>query len=279
MKKILITGAGSYIGTSFEDYVKEKFSDKYTVDTLNMIDENWRKYDFCGYDIVFHVAGIAHRKETKENSSLYYKVNRDLAAETAKKAKEQGVKQFVFLSSMSVYGKETGMINKDTNLLPKTHYGRSKLEAEKKIEELKSSFFKIVVLRPPMVYGKGCPGNFGAVVKIVKKLPVFPKVKNRRSMIHIENLCCYVMLCIEKEFSGTFCPQNSEYMNTSEMAATIAEKLGKKIHFSRLMGLLVKCMMPFVPKIKKAFATLVYEKDGELISSSKTNRQSVMESV
>ena len=279
MKKILITGSGSYIGTSFEKILNDNFSDEYIVDTVDMIDGTWRKYDFSGYDSVFHVAGIAHRKETKENAELYYAVNRDLAIETAVKAKEQGVSQFVFLSSMSVYGKESGSITKNTFLLPKTHYGRSKAQAECKINELVSQSFKVVILRPPMVYGKGCPGNFNTVVKIVKKLPVFPKVNNRRSMIYIEALCCFVEKCIKNNVSGIYCPQNAEYMNTSEMARAIGEKLGKDIRLSKVLGFIVKCMMPFVPKLRKAFGTLVYDIDDAQLVSEKTNRQTVMESV
>ena len=128
MKKILITGANSYIGTSFEKYLKENYPDEYIVDTVDMIDGSWREKSFAGYDSVFHVAGIAHQKETKKNAHLYYEVNRDLAVETAKKAKSEGVKQFIFLSSMSVYGMDTGVITKETKPNPKSNYGKSKFQ-------------------------------------------------------------------------------------------------------------------------------------------------------
>ncbi|MBR5858876.1 MAG: NAD-dependent epimerase/dehydratase family protein, partial [Clostridia bacterium] len=182
MKKILITGANSYIGTSFETYLKENFPDDYVVDTVDMIDGTWHEKSFAGYDSVFHVAGIAHQKETKENAHLYYEVNRDLAIEIAKKAKDDGVKQYIFLSSMSVYGVETGVITKETEPNPKSNYGKSKLQAEQGISSLASDDFKVCILRPPMVYGRGCKGNFQTVVKIVKKSPVFPNVKNKRSI-------------------------------------------------------------------------------------------------
>ena len=127
MKKILITGANSYIGTSFEKYIKENYPNDYIVDTVDMIDDSWREKNFSGYDSVFHVAGIAHQKETKENAHLYYEVNRDLAIETAKKAKSDGAKRFIFLSSMSVYGMDTGVITRETEPNPKSNYGKSKL--------------------------------------------------------------------------------------------------------------------------------------------------------
>ena len=103
MKKILITGANSYIGTSFEKYIYENYRDGYQIDTLDMIDPNWKEYDFSGYDSIFHVAGIAHvdvGNVSKETEKLYYQVNCDLAYETALKAKKSKVKQFIYMSSI-----------------------------------------------------------------------------------------------------------------------------------------------------------------------------------
>ena len=185
MKKILITGANSYIGMSFENYVKKYYSGDYEVDTVDMIDGSWREKDFSGYDTVFHVAGIAHQKETKENAHLYYAVNRDMAIETAQKAKKDGVEHFVFLSSMSVYGMETGIITPQTVPNPKTNYGISKWQAEQGMETLISTTFKVAVVRPPMVYGEGCKGNYQTMAKLARKLPFFPWVENQRSMLYM----------------------------------------------------------------------------------------------
>ena len=263
MKKILITGANSYIGVSFENYMNQ-WADEYSVDTVDMIDGTWREKDFGGYDAVFHVAGIAHKKETKENSEIYYKVNRDLAVETAKKAKEDGVKQFIFLSSMSVYGMDTGVITKDTVPTPKSNYGKSKLQAEEGINALSSDDFKVCTLRPPMVYGKDCKGNFQTVVKIVKKSPVFPRIKNERSMIYIDNLASFVKLCVDRELCGLYFPQNKEYVTTVDMAKGIAAKLEKKRYFSYLLGCGVFVLRPFVSMAKKGFGTLTYLNTEEL---------------
>src|SRR5690554_6259245 len=76
MKNILITGKNSYIGTSLENWLMREL-DKYKVDTVDMKDGSWKEKDFGSYDVVFHVAGIAHIKETNDNQDLYYKVNRD----------------------------------------------------------------------------------------------------------------------------------------------------------------------------------------------------------
>ena len=258
MKKILITGSGSYIGESFKEYLKQ-YGEEYSTDTLDMQRADWREHDFSGYDVVYHVAGIAHRKETSENAHLYYEVNRDLALEVARKAKSEGVSQLIFLSSMSVYGIERGVITPDTPLAPKSNYGRSKMEAEEGMAELASEDFAICTLRPPMVYGKGCKGNFVSVVSLVRKLPFFPRVENRRSMIYIDNLSSFVKMAIDRELSGLYFPQNREYMNTSQMAMGIAEGLGKKCRLSRLLGFGVKLLMPFVSMAKKGFGTLIYE--------------------
>lgn len=263
MKKILITGANSYIGMSFEKYINENYSDNYIVDTVDMIDGTWREKDFSGYDAVFHVAGIAHQKETKENKSLYYKVNTELAVETAQKAKDAKISQFVFLSTMSVYGVNTGIITKETQPNPKSNYGRSKLEAEKRLEELQNNEFKVCIIRPPMVYGDGCKGNYQTIIKIVKKFPFFPKIKNQRSLIHIDNLCSFIEMVVRENLSGKFYPQNEKYVRTDEMAMDIAKSMGKKIRLSATLGFFVKCMRPFFGVVQKAFGNLTYEETEE----------------
>lgn len=258
MKKILITGANSYIGQSFEQYMLQ-YKDAYQVDTLDMIGDGWREAELSGYDVIFHVAGIVHQKETDENRDLYYKVNRDLVEELAQKAKTAGVSQFVFMSTMSVYGMESGVITPDTKPAPVNLYGKSKLEAEGLLNALQDESFTVTVLRPPMVYGKGCPGNFQMLLTLVKKSPVFPAVKNCRSMIFIDNLCAFVHLVIEKKCSGVFFPQNRECANTTEIARIMAKVLQRKVFFSRLAGLGVKLLIPVFGKAKKAFSTLIYK--------------------
>lgn len=258
MKKVLITGANSFIGMSFEEYLGS-FGDSYQVDTVDMIDGSWRDMDMSGYDAVFHVAGLAHQKETEDNANLYYAVNRDLAIEVAKKAKADGVGQFVFLSTMSVYGINSGIITKETIPQPKSNYGSSKLQAEEEINSLSDEFFAVAILRPPMVYGMGCRGNFQTVVKIAMKSPVFPKINNMRSMIHIRNLCSFVKMCVDKKLSGLFFPQNREYVRTDRLALLVAKKKNKPLYLSVLCGIGVVLLKPFITTVEKAFGTLIYK--------------------
>lgn len=258
MKKILITGANSYIGTSFEKYMAQ-WPEKYQIDTVDMIDGTWREKDFSGYDTVFHVAGIAHQKETQENAELYYKINRDLAFDTAVKAKTDGVKQFIFLSSMSGYGLETGVITKETVPTPKSNYGKSKLQAEELLNGLADETFKVAILRPSMVYGKGCKGNYRTLSKLACKLPIFPAVKNERSMLYIDNLSEFVRLMIENEEKGIFWPQNTEYSNTTDLVKMIARVHGKKIAIIPGFAWLLKIFGCFSGIVNKAFGDLIYE--------------------
>lgn len=259
MKNILITGSGSYIGTSFERFITLHFPDDYTVFTIDMVDSSWRKLDFSRYDCIFHVAGIVHQKETKDNASLYYSVNRDLAIEVAQKAKEEGVKSFIFMSSMSVYGMDTGVITRDTIPAPKSNYGKSKLQAEQGIAALEGQGFSVCIVRPPMVYGEGCKGNYQALVRIAKTFPVFADYKNQRSMIHIDNLSEFVKSAIDKQLSGIHLPQDREYICTCKMVQQIAKKMGKNLR-------LLKILNPFIAFLKrctkmgnKAFGDLIYQ--------------------
>lgn len=257
MKRILITGANSYIGTSVEKWLL-RFPEQYIIDTIDMHGETWKEKDFSKYDIIFHVSGIAHIKETKKNQELYYKVNRDLAFETAKKAKNDGVKQFIFLSSMSVYGIESGVINRNTSPKPKSSYGKSKFEAEELINTLQDSSFTVSIIRPPMVYGKGCKGNYPRLVSLAINLKFFPRVNNIRSMIYIDNLSKFVQQLIENRSDGLFFPQNEEYVNTSEMVKLIAEAHGKKIGMTKLFNPFIKLLN--IKSVKKLFGVLVYDK-------------------
>lgn len=267
MKKILITGANSYIGVSFEKYM-EKFGDEYSVDTADMIGDEWKNKDFSTYSVVFHVAGIAHSdngKLTAEQEALYKNVNFTLAVETAKKAKADGVKQFVFMSSAIVYGASAPVgkkkvIKAETEPSPANYYGESKLQAEKGIAALETETFRTVILRPPMIYGKGCKGNYRALEKFAGKLHFFPYVVNERSMLYVDNLAAFVKLMIDKNESGVFFPQNDEYTNTSLMVKSIAAARGRKMRLVKGFTPLIRFLGLFTGLVNKAFGNLTYDK-------------------
>lgn len=274
MKRVLITGAGSYIGTSVENWLK-KWPDKYEVTVLDMMGDKWKEFDFHGFDAVYHVAGIAHADITnvsEERKKLYYQVNCDLAAETAQKAKEAGVKQFIYMSSLLVYGdrgsgsyKDKMFIHPETKPQPSNFYGDSKWQAELKLEKIKSPDFNIAILRPPMIYGKGCKGNYNSLVKIALKTPLFPKGDNERSILYIGNLCEFIRLLVESGEGGIFWPQNKAHVKTSDFISFIARAHRKKVKISKGLDWLIDVGSHMPGKVgrlvNKAFGSLAVDED------------------
>lgn len=263
-KKILIVGANSYIGTSFEKWLL-KNSDSYKVNIIGTLKDEWKTISFADYDSILHVAGIAHVSADPKMESLYYKINRDLAIEVASKAKSEGVAQFIFMSSIIIYGKdgrigEKRVITKSTEYAPVDFYGRSKLEADLGIQELVSEKFKPVIIRTPVVYGPGCKGNFPKLIKLTKKSPVFLDIENQRSMIYIDNLCEFLRLIVDNESSGVFYPQNKEYVSTSEVVLTAANIMNKKVYMINALNVLLKAVASKVELLNKVFGNKVYDK-------------------
>lgn len=271
MKKVLIAGANSYIGVSFENYAAEKYSDQLNIETVDMIDGSWRQKDFSSYDIVYHVAGIAHAdvgNVSEETRKKYYAINTDLAIENAKKAKVEGVKQFIFMSSAIVYGDSDSYgkvkrVTASTKPKPANFYGDSKWQADKGVRRLADDNYIVAVLRPPMIYGKNSKGNYSALAKIAKKLPIFPDIKNERSILYIENLCEFLCQIMIRSEGGIFWPQNSEYMRTSELVKIIGNVNGHKIRVSKVWNWVVDIAFHIPGKISglanKAFGNLSYD--------------------
>ena len=257
---ILITGASSYVGTSVEKWIKSHSNHR--VDTLDMQKDTWRDADFSQYDVIYHVAGIAHVNAKANMEALYYKVNRDLTIEVAQKAKEDGVKQFIFMSSMIVFHESRSlkpeMITSDTQPCPNGFYGDSKLQAEKGLHELESDTFKVCILRPPMIYGPHSKGNFPRLIQLAAKTPLFPDFHNQRSMLYIDNLAEFVLQAVERQLSGTFYPQNRELSDTVEIIRYFAKAQNHKVWFAKWLNPFVRLASHFMQPINKMFGTYYY---------------------
>lgn len=263
MRNILITGKNSYVGKSLGNYLN-KSPDKYNIDFISLRNDEWKNIDFSKYDVLFHAAAVVHKKEKPEMESMFIKVNKDLAIEVAKKAKNEGIKQFIFISTMSVYGTD-GEIGKDivigpsTEPNPKNYYGKSKLSAEIELNKLNDDNFKVLVLRPPMIYGPNCTGNYARLEKFALKSPLFPMIENKRSMLSIYKLCEDVKGYIDQEKYGLFLPQDETYANTSLLVKKIARENGRRLYLSKTLGFIVKIAFKRVKVLKKIFGNLIYK--------------------
>ena len=261
MKRVLITGANSYVGTNVEAWLK-KTPDEFEVDTVSTFDDEWKKADFTKYDVVFHVAGIAHVDAKKKMEPLYRKVNTGLTIEVAKWAKEHGIKHFIFMSSGIVFREskslKANIVTPETKPNPNGFYGDSKLQAEIGLHELEDESFKVAILRPPMIYGPNCKGNFMRLAKLGTVTPVFPAFHNKRSMLYIDNLSEFVKQIILREKEGTFYPQNKELADTVEIVKAFAKQNNHKLHVWKWLNVFVYIGSPFIRSLNKMFADFYY---------------------
>lgn len=258
MKRVLITGAGSYVGSHIENWLN-RFPSLYYVESVSTINNLWKEVDFSSFDVVVDVAGIAHIKITTKMKDLFYSVNRDMTVDICKTVKAAGVKQFIFLSSMNVYGDDCGIVTDVNKVNPSSFYGDSKLQADNIIQEMNDLTFSVVSVRPPAIYGKGCKGNYPLLIKYAKKVPVFPDYKQHKSLIYIDNLCEFIKLLIDNHSKGIFCPQNAEYTSTSEIVRTIAKFSNHKIWFTRLFNPFVWLAVKSFRFVQRAFDEDAYE--------------------
>lgn len=262
MKKILITGAGSYVGESVRRYILSTSSD-FQIDAVDTMGDNWKKTDYSQYDVVYHVAGIAHVNADPKMEALYYTVNRDLTIEVAKHAKAAGVKQFIFMSSQIVFHEsqslKTEVLTASTKEDPNGFYGDSKLQAELGIKPLEDENFKVCILRPCMIYGPNAKGNFPRLAKLACKTPIFPCWHNKRSMLYIDNLAEFVKQAVLRELSGTYYPQNRELADTVEIIRFFAKAAGHRIWITRLLNPFVWLGSFVLQPINKMFATYYYD--------------------
>lgn len=262
MINVRITGRSSFIGGAVAGRLGE-FPGAYRTDLVSLRGNAWRTEGFRGADCVVHCAGIAHIKPDPGMEGEYMRVNRDLAIEAARRAKADGAAHFIFLSSIIVYGEaspagERKVIGPDTPTAPANFYGKSKLEAEQGILALADENFTVSVIRPPMVYGKGCKGNYNTLSALARKLPLFPAMENHRSAIYVGNLAECIRLIIDGRLGGIFCPQDESITSTRAIAERIAHVHGKKMRFMRGLDPLVR-LMGRRGVVRRAFGDMAYD--------------------
>lgn len=268
--RILITGKKSYIGNSVKTWLNKK-EPTFVVHEISLRNIDLKTISFKNYDAIFHVAGIAHISSNKKMIPIYFKINRDLAIDVAKKAKQEGVKQFIFTSTMAIYGDDRPIgdftpidIKKPS---PTNAYGQSKLAADEAIQKLHDEHFNVSILRLPMVYGVNSKGNFHKLVAISTKIGLFPKIRNVRSALHINNLSKLVNFIINNKISGVLYPQDAKYFNTNEFIQKYRESLGKKTFFFPLTSFFFILLSIFNKSINKIYGNKYYETKHSILDS------------
>lgn len=256
MKKVLITGMNGYIGKEFEKWINRN-DINIKLDFISVRNKNWEIINFFEYDSILHLAGIVH--DSNATREEYFRINEELTISLAEKAKKNNVKQFIFLSTMNVFGIEEGNITLNTKINPVTDYGVSKLNAETNLLKMRSGSFNVSIVRPPVVYGNKSPGNFSRLIKLSKLVRLFPEIYNQRSMIYIDNLCNFLYLLIKNNENGIFHPQNNYYVSTAQIIKEISKSNRKKIFFTNKFNYLLKQNMVFSKSLKKMFGNLTYD--------------------
>jgi nucleoside-diphosphate-sugar epimerase len=247
MSKILITGANSFVGNNFR-----KYSISGDTETISLLGFKPGDIDFSSFNVVLHLAAIVN-KSGKIPEEEYMRVNRDLCLRVAEKAKSSGVRQFVFMSTLKVYG-ETGkkeIRNEDSVCRPDDAYGRSKLEAESRLRKLEDENFRVAIIRSPLIYGEGAKANMLKIIKLVNLFPILPfgKLGNMRNYTYIENLVGFIDRIIETKASGTFIIMDDTAISTTLLVKYISQSLDKKVYLFKLPKVILKACTYILPGI------------------------------
>lgn len=256
-RNLLVTGSSGFVGSSFMDSAKGHIK----IRSVSLQNTRVEEMDFDRIDIILHLAGIAHRMEKTEDS-LYYDVNYQLTKDLAIAAKASGVRHFIFVSTIKVYGDDYELLTPETECKPNDAYGKSKLMAETALEELGSDDFRVSIVRPPLIYGPQVKGNMQKIVNLIEKRRVIPfgNINNKRSMVAVDNLVALLDRIIETGKSGLFLIQDSEPVSTSKLISEIAKCKGKQINLISIPIVLRYTMKLIVPEIyKRLFGSLVVD--------------------
>lgn len=260
--QILVIGKNGFISTSFQNYMKRYPA--VGVDAISARNESWKEYNFSKYDVVYNTTGLAHNDARMGTDEQFMALNRDLPEALAKKAKSEGVKTFINMSSMIVYGDMSELGSKeritvDTVPRPSGIYGESKLAGEAKLQALEDMDFHVAIIRSPLVYSEHAVDNFLKLINYAKKGFVFPNIENARSMIYSDNLCELVKLIAENNSSGIFYPQQDEYICTSKLVKDVANACGRKMWITKIFNPILYILSKNMMFIRKVFGSLAYD--------------------
>ncbi|SNR14905.1 NAD-dependent epimerase/dehydratase family protein [Tenacibaculum jejuense] len=259
MRNVMVTGASGYVGKNFI----ESYSSNYNLFTFSLLKNSIESLELQNIDVILHCAALVHKSKVK--NAEYKKVNVNYPYNLAKKAKSQGVKQFVFISSIAIYGNKS-LINYKTEKKPNNEYGLSKLQAEELLESLNDETFVVSIVRPPMVYGKNAPGNINRLLSLIKRTPILPfkGIKNKRNFVYIQNLLQGINHIIENKIEGDFLICDDESISTTDLIINLSKVINKRVILIRI---------PFFNFVLRTFKPILYDKlySDLIIDNTKTN--------
>lgn len=262
--RILVIGKNGFVSTSFQTYMKKY--PQIQVDAISARNGSWKEYSFDGYDVVYNTTGLAHNDARMGTDEEFMELNRNLPMALAKKAKAEGVNTFINMSSMIVYGDMSelgveGYITKSTVPKPSGIYGESKLAGENAIKQLADDKFHVAIIRSPLIYSENAVDNFLKLTDFAVKSPIFPEIRNLRSMIYADNLCELVKLIAENNATGIYYPQQDKYICTSKLVKDVANATGHKIFMTKIFNPILFLMSKKMIFVRKVFGSLAYDKN------------------
>jgi UDP-glucose 4-epimerase len=264
-KKLLITGSSGFVGR----YATGYFKDSYDVETLSLRNKLAGNSVFQGVDSILHLAGKAHVMGNTDPQE-YFDINRDLAVSFAQKAKDNGVSQFIYISSTKVYGDDnSSILDEFSTCQPNDPYGESKYEAEQELLKLNDTAFTITIIRPPLIYGKGVKGNLARISKLIDKLPIIPfgGIQNKRSMVYVGNLTALVDHVINNRSQGVYIAGDDKAYSTTYLVETILKNKG----LSKKNVVLPKFLLSLIRTIKPKIYSRLF--DSYEVTNTKTNKR------
>lgn len=244
---VLVTGANGFIGRalchSFEEqqisYLpvmrQDDDSGKNTV-VVEDINEftDWSSI-LPGVSAIVHLAARVHVliDDSKNPLAEFRRINVHGTLNLARQAAAHGVRRFIYLSTIKVNGEETYELAFGAGDVPAPvdPYGISKLEAETGLQKIaRETGMEIVIIRPPLVYGRGAGGNFGRLLSLIKRGIPLPltAIRNRRSLVYVENLCDLVRVCLwhPKAPEGIQFVADGDDVSTPDLVRKMAEYCG-----------------------------------------------------
>ena len=256
-KRVLVTGKNGDLSKAISKWLTDR---GYMTENISLRGNEWKNNNFGQYDAVVHVAGIVPKEGV--TSEDFYRINAQLTKDFAEKAKKDGIRHFLYISSMAVYGKEQsidpcrGGVVADTPCVPLSDYGKSKLQAEEYLQELENDAFIITRVRVPSIYGKGKTEyleQYRHLNEKFKRIPV-AFIQNYKSAIYIDNLCELIYLLLRNKVCGAVCPDDGKYS-----AVDICQAVSPSCKKSKILGFVFKTFLRKSDRIRDYYGAIYYD--------------------